>query len=75
MYFVKWSYTDELGRIDGWNTEWFDTMREAEDWIREKHKGNGSYFQYKPPRSGSYEHWLELLRLQDRLKELEKEFE
>lgn len=76
-YYVRWSFTDELGNLhDGYNRiDWFNTLAQAEDFIIRKQKGSGSYFQYRPPKLGDYEHFAQYKNLLHRVKELEKEFE
>lgn len=51
-YYVRWGFGDERGNLpEGYCYEdWFDTEELANQFIDDKRKRNGSYFQYRPPR-------------------------
>ena len=76
-YYVRWGFADDYGNLKAgyYRIDWFNTLSQAEDFIKMKQKGNGSYFQFKPPKLGDYEHFVQYNNLLCRVKELEKEFE
>lgn len=74
--FVKYGWTDEYGfaREERAVIEWFDNEELANQWIAEMKKNNGGYFKIWKVGQGNYNHYLEMIELKKRLKELEKEF-
>ena len=73
-FFVKWTFTDDYGRLMSERFEWFETMEEAKAFAAEKKKKNGSYFYVYKIAEGNYEEFERMDILAKELVELKKKF-
>lgn len=76
-YYVRWGFTDDIGRLPrGYcYIDWFETEELANQFIQDKRKGSGSYFQYKPPRRADYSRYIHYNELLKQVNAMSKEFE
>lgn len=73
--YVKWAYTDERGNVDTTDYEWFDTQKEAEDWIGVMKKKNGSYFEILKYRThADFAGFVRMRQLETELEQLHEQF-
>lgn len=73
--YVKYGWTDDYGRVrNGYNLKWFETKKEAKDWVKAMKAGNGGYFEVAGIYEGNYENWERLTALEKEIEELRKEF-
>lgn len=69
-YFVNYAWTDYYGREGVTEIKWFETKKEAEEWVAYQKERNGGYFQLHRIEKGNYDDFLKMMELK---KKLEKE--
>lgn len=74
--FVKWGFTDDYGRAheERARVEWFEDMKQAEEFIANKRAGNGGYFKLWKVAEGDYNEYLRMVELEKELADLRKKF-
>ena len=72
--YVKWAFTDDYGYPQGARFEWFDTMKEAEEFKAKQREGNGGYFYVYKTTEGDYAEYERMNALAKELAELREKF-
>jgi len=73
-YFVNFAWTDDYGFEKETEIKWFDTEKEAFDWVQKMKKGNGGYFVYYRTERADYNEYMKMIELQTRLAKLKEKF-
>ena len=76
MYFVKWAFTDDYGRVNKMteNIQWFENEEKANEYKAYMEKGNGAYFVVLNEGEGNYNEYEEMVECFRRYKELKAKF-
>jgi hypothetical protein len=75
--YVKWGFTDDYGRAypEDARFDWFETQKQADEFIEQKKKGNGGYFKLWKVAEGDFDKYLRMYKLMAEVENLKKEFE
>ena len=76
--FVEWTFTDDYGNYEqngDYTWYWFDTIEQAEAWVKYMKKQNGSYFHLFRVAEGNYDKYLHMQELYTKIEEIKVEIE
>ena len=75
--YVKWDFTDDYGRAhpEDARFDWFETQKQADEFIAKMKRGNGGYFKLWKVAEGDFALYVLMHKLMGVIAKIKKEFE